>query len=229
MKDGELRKDLPNNEILSKYAEDSSSFLKSLSPLEHNVVSYWTGAGAAVTGSYIYKTDNPWKIKFDEKTKKKDPENYFDAKSYIGELDKALDKAELDEPIILYRGLGNVIPESVKKENSKEGHKPETEKWLLSFKEGEEVTFDLPRSTSSSVTTALNFGHGFKTVMEIKATKAAAVGVTSAWGFGEMEYLIPRTTKYKVVGVQENVPYESRFRPGKTTYRNVIQLEQIVE
>lgn len=216
-----------DNEV-KKYAYTSREYLKTLTPQEHNAISYWTSCGATVVNSIEHKTKNVWDIHSDPKG---DSGTYFDYNHYMKTLDTALDKAQLPGETILYRGAskGSVDPE-VCDESYEYMNRPRTREWLeKNFVKGQSITFKTPQSATSDNRVALRFSHSTSIIYEIKAHKAAAVGTTSAWGFSEREYLMPRTTKYKVVDVMENVTYSRYSRVYEKDINHqvvVIQLEQ---
>lgn len=177
-------------------------------------------------GALTFDKPNPWRIQ----TTDPDEEGYYgEAEAFVADVDSAIEKSVLEHPIVVYRGLNDdVLGEAVVAEAYQED-RPIAREWLAKeFPVGEEIEFKLPQSSSHSISTAMRFAYS-KIVLEVKAKKAAPVGVVSAWSAGEAEYLLPRTTKYRVVSVEEKVTYNTKTRDGEERERDimVVQLEQL--
>lgn len=233
--DGEMREDLKGAEaarVLATYANDSREFLTHLTAEEHNAVAYWTGPGAHAAHSLLHASYSIWDDSYSDEG---DVEQAL-GNRYLDVLDSALEKAPITAPRVLYKGLslGHISDAVANKLAGNRGEGIERRhvavQWAREkYPVGSEVTFDAPQSTSMDAGVARGFARS-DVAMEIKCTKEAPVGALSSWGYKEREYLAPRTTKYCVVGVKENQPYERLGRHGSPPkFMLVIQLEQVVE
>lgn len=218
--------------VVSSYLQDSAEWSKKLTPKEQNAAAYWTGCGSSV--AYQCMTRGRADFRGYQSTDEKD-DDYFDAKSYVEQVNSALEKSTLKEPVVVYRGMREgIVGREVIEEFYNNYGKPQcddlpvTSKWIESnYPVGKELEFTTPQSASHSPTIAEGFSDGV--VLEIKASKAAPVGVLSSWGVNELEYIVPSSTKYKVLGHQTNAQYETTLRDGKKEKRRVtvVQLEQL--
>lgn len=217
-----------NSELIANYLNDSLDFYRNLTPEEQNAVAYWTGAGSTVAATCVYGNDNPWSIQSSNPLE----ETYFDVDGYLGRMDSALEKAELKNSKLLYRGLNeeiigdDLVHESFRKQNGT----PLLDSWLENnYKPGTTIHFDIPQSSTLEPRRSLQFADG-QIVLEIKAKRAGATGVLGAWGAGETEYLLPRDTGYRVISVEKDVNFPRiDRRTGEKLADSVvvIQLEQI--
>lgn len=218
--------------VISSYLHDSAEWSKKLTPKEQNAAAYWTGCGSSV--AYQCMTRGRADFRGYQSTDEKD-DDYFDANSYVEQVNSALEKSTLKEPVVVYRGMREgIVGQDVVKEFYANYDKPHCDdlpvssQWIESnYPVGKEVEFTTPQSASYSPNVAEGFADGV--VLEIKASKAAPVGVLSSWGVNELEYVVPSSTKYKVLGHQKNAQYEITLRDGKKENRRVtvVQLEQL--
>jgi len=127
-------------------------------------------------------------------------------KTTIGVIDKTIARAsEPEEPRLLFRGMR--VPLSI--------HATSVDNWLdENFPVGGIVSQKSYMSTTMNAATALrNFGKDYHDenraiIMEIVSKKGAPLGPgTSAYGFQEMEVLMARESKFKIVNVIKDVQY----------------------
>lgn len=220
----EVRRDSLGEEELVGYGWESREWVKELTPKEHNAVVYWTSAGSGLVGELAHGGKSKWGVQ------SSDPggEEYFDAEEYLRVLDGALEKAPSSGSTVLHRGLSldSVSDSRVERELFSES-RAGTREWLAEeFPVGGVVSFKTPQSASRKPSVGRRFASS-GVVLEVRSEKAGAPGVVSAWGLGEGEYILPRTTEYRVVDILENVEYEGRT--GKVEELTVVQLEQVVE
>lgn len=229
--DGAVRYRSDYEEQVSTYLSHSVDFVKKLEPQEHSVVAYWTSCGSYVGATAAYGASNPFGLQCDDPT----DEDYFDGVRLLRTMDRALKKAELPEKKLLYRGLPDgmvpkeVINELFQDDEDSSGNRELSSQWAKeAYPVGGEVSFGMPSSATDQTGVAINFS-GSMVVLEVISHRAAPVGVISAWGASEREWILPRDTKYRVVGHQERAVYEHYGSWGRKleTKVFVIQLEQL--
>lgn len=124
--------------------------------------------------------------------------------SHAVDITQAMDKALMKGPQtqrILYRGMN-------KWHNAFGDYKSPADYAKKNYPLGQEVEFDGYQSASISPTVAENYSSEGGVIFEVRTP--SGVGVTYVSGYeDEVEVLLPRKSRYMVVGLHENVNYRS--------------------
>lgn len=209
-------------EIIKNYNLHSDKLAVSLTEEERSAVYWYTSDGHAIINAYIHKQNGT----YDENMGSTGSYKVTKIKNAMASMDAVFAKNKLDKPIVTYRGLAyQNFPEQREDGGSTQEDYARFAKER--YPEGSVHTFNNYQSTSIDPSKATSFASS-EVVMEIKAKSSIALGSISSWE-SEKEILINRNTKFKVVAVKENVPYDARGGFGKRTERpfTVIQLEEI--
>jgi hypothetical protein len=219
---------------VKKYIEYNQAFIQKLST-EESMALYWhTSDGSVVVNSEIHG-----KIKTSsEKWTYANNTNHALSKKYsktmiqnqMKTLDGIFAKHSLNEPTVLYRGIGsNGFPKEL---TGKDEDSPELAAYLAEkYPVGKEVVIPEYMSASADPAVAHNFSGFQSVVLEVKTKSAVPVGLVSAWNASEREFLVNRDGKYKVVSVLKDVTYKNVFNSYAPSPDNehvtVIQLEEV--
>jgi hypothetical protein len=219
---------------VKKYIEFNQAFIQKLST-EESMALYWhTSDGSVVVNSEIHgkiKTSSD-KWTYANNTNHALSKKY--SKTMIQNQMKTLDgifaKHSLNEPTVLYRGIGsNGFPKEL---TGKDEDSPELAAYLAEkYPVGKEVVIPEYMSASADPAVAHNFSGFQSVVLEVKTKSAVPVGLVSAWNASEREFLVNRDGKYKVVSVLKDVTYKNVFNSYAPSPDNehvtVIQLEEV--
>lgn len=219
---------------VKKYIAYNQAFIQKLST-EESMALYWhTSDGSLVVNSQLHNqletSSDKWT--YDNQTNFVLSKKYSKAmiKNQMKTLDGIFAKHSLDEPTVLYRGVGaNTFPKEIKNasEDSPEFNEFIAEKYPV----GETISIPEYMSTSADPAVAHNFSGFQSVVLEIKTKSAVPVGLVSAWNASEREFLVNRDGKYRVVSVLKDVTYKNVFNSFAPDPDNenviVIQLEEI--
>lgn len=219
---------------VKKYIDYNQSFIQKLST-EESMALYWhTSDGSLVVNSHLHNqlAASADKLMYDNHADSALSKKYSKAmiKNQIKTLDTIFTKHQLEEPAILYRGVGaNTFPKEIKHadENS-----PEFKEFISKqYPVGETINIPEYMSTSADPAVAHNFSGTQSVVLEIRTKSAVPVGLVSAWNASEREFLVNRDGKYRVVSVLKDVTYKNVFNSYAPSPDNehvtVIQLEEI--
>lgn len=206
---------------VKKYIDYNQAFIQKLST-EESMALYWhTSDGSMVVNSHLHnQTDYTQGKKYSKAM----------IKNQIKTLDSIFAKHQLQEPTVLYRGVGaNNFPTEIK--NAAEDS-PEFNEFLSTqYPVGETINIPEYMSTSADPAVAHNFSGMQSVVLEIKTKSAVPVGLVSAWNASEREFLVNRDGKYRVVSVLKDVTYKNVFNSFAPSPDNehvtVIQLEEV--
>lgn len=209
-------------EIINNYNLHSDKLAVSLTEQEHADLYWYTSDGHGIINAYIHKQNGTY------------DENMGSTGSYkkkkivqaIESMDSVFAKNKLKKPMVTYRGLSyRNFPEQ--KEDGSSDRADFTQYAKDRYPEGSIHTFPNYQSTSIDPNKAVSFATS-EVILEIKAKSSIALGSVSSWE-SEREMLINRNTKFRVVSVDEQAPYDARGGFGKRTERHftVIQLEEI--
>lgn len=224
------------------YIEESARWIDTLTPDELIAVRWSTSNG--FTEMDALRKGEPLPEYYDDNETQE--EKTLRVIRYQEALNSALSKAP-KRSRILYRGLsvGSTPKElhfSTKNDYHQEKQYASSEEHAIAcekyYKEiiGTEITFERPVSTTSNSSVASSFAGrntDYRTpnvVYEISARSGAAVGVASAWGSSEAEYLTPSNVKYRVKNVIRKGKFKSKSRRDATVNIQecvIIQLEEI--
>jgi hypothetical protein len=229
-------------ELVSNYVEASARWVDKLSPEEVSAVRWFTSNGFHEMGQYD-RNEHISESYNDTETQEEKRARILRMRET---LTSALAKSD-DTPKVVYRGIsGPSLPEEIRYEitdkkrpylsaqkqyASQEEYDEKVTEYLAKLMEQGEVSFERPISTAanSSVATAFAGRNAFgseKIIYEFSTKTGAAAGIASAWGASEAEYIIPENTKYKIIGIQRNVTFDSKNKRGEKYSRTatVIQL-----
>lgn len=123
-----------------------------------------------------------------------------------------------------------MINELFQDDEDSSGNRELSSQWAKeSYPVGGEVSFGMPSSATDQTGVAIIFSGSMVVLEVLSHHRAAPVGVVSAWGASEREWVLPRDTKYRVVGHQERAVYEHYSSWGSKLEIKmfVIQLEQL--
>lgn len=211
-----------NDPRIDAMIDESNRWLHSLTPDEHEAISWYTSDGAHAVNQYL-ANGTVWR---EELYTKEHIAN-------TAELVKsAISKYEPSEPHIVWRGLHSDHFDKLdfggKSRYGEEGQAVIRDYISSTFKPGEEWSPGVSMSTSYDPSSAVGFAHE-NIVLEIKARKAAPVCVASAWGVSEREAITHPDAKYRVVAIKENVPFRWQGMGGRQSEHTftVVQLEEI--
>lgn len=157
------------------------------------------------------------------------PKNPEFLKEFDGYVTSAMPKAPLQQRLV-YRGMSSWHGAFSKSDGTKATLKEYVDK---NFSLGQEVVFDGYQSTSTSVDVAQNYtSHDDGLLFEIKTS--SGLNVTSVSQFDrEQEVILPRGSRYMVVGLHEKVDYSAKQEDSSLikTRRNitVVQLVEVTE
>lgn len=191
------------------YTQESEEWAASLTDEERKAAINYTGSADYVRFNKAATTGTP--------------------SAEVDALDSALAKApKRDEAIRVYRRVGFYSP--------KPGEVSQLDLFIAKAKVGEEIAIGVPGSfISTSITPRYPVvtGQFSSVIFEINTRSGAAIGnVTQGGGTAkELEVLIPRNTKFRVVSIQKDVqfgpPPKLRGGLGDTMKRTVIQVEEV--
>jgi hypothetical protein len=221
--------------LVNDYIAYAKNFSQKLSTEEANALYWHTSDGSGVLNDIIHKKENQKSDKwsYEKLIKNSDAGTKYPQamiKQQIKTLDGIFAKHPLEEPVVLYRGIGmNNFPDEI----TSVSDKSLVDEYLQDkYPVGE--TIEIPEYMSTSADPAI--GHKFSgtqsVVLEIKTTRAVPVGMVSAWDVDEREFVVNRNGKYRVSGIQKNVTYEDVYTKSRVTGPHnknvtVIQLEEV--
>lgn len=185
------------------YARESNTFAKNLTPQQNNAIAWWTGGGSGHVGSMVYKNG----FLFEEA-------KGLDVDNYITTVNTAI-HTSTSSPKVVYRGIREETAGIEQSDDLYEGQ----QRFIKQHRVGDEMTFDIPQSTTTRPNTARSFASMTDTVYVIKSKTNAPVGTISAYGLNEEEYLLPCDVKYKVTGIREK-----EVKGNNTTF---IEMEEV--
>lgn len=225
--DEKKQKKLNNMRMTLQYSETAMQLSEKLSTRDYNALAMWTGGGSNIVGKHLHKdgSGRNYNSKFFQTDNPKNKDTYFDVKNYLNTLDDVIDRnGDLDEPVQVYRG----VPEETfgKDYQDMMFNDPEKASKRVEemFKVGSTVSFDTPSSTTLSKDLSERFAAGSQVIYRFNnVRKGVPIGATSAWGYGEYEYLLPRNKEYKVMKVSKS---PSETYSGKPVDITFIDLEE---
>lgn len=221
-------------ERVNQYLEYSSSWVDTLTPEEIQAARWMTSAGSIEFAEYVSGNLKP--SSFDIHQGETLLEKKVRVEKAMASLDTALAKFSGTEQIV-YRGASEYFfPANIRETQYTDGYEENFEGFLSGLKAKGTVEFNNYQSASLDPATACDFSKQ-DTIFEMKTKRSVPVGVASAWQGSEREMIIPRDTKFRIVGILKNVPYqlktaEANAKPDlyDMTLRRVtvIQMEEIV-
>jgi hypothetical protein len=222
--------------LVNDYIAFAKNFAQKLSTAEANALYWHTSDGSGVLNDIIHKKENQKSNKWTYENLikrsgagRKYPQAMI--KNQIKTLDGIFAKHPLQEPIVVYRGIGmNNLPDEITSISD-----PAIVSEYLQDKYPVGETIEIPEYMSTSADPAIGHkfaGLGLSVVLEIKTKRAVPVGMVSAWDVDEREFVVNRNGKYKVLGVHQKVTYEDVYVKSRATGPHnknvtVIQLEEV--
>lgn len=192
-------KELPSEqreEMFKEYRAHSRAVVRNLTPEEQAAVTWMTSNGSFAANSKLAEKPEGWT--WEEASYGKP---YRDAyvQEQVALLDSAFAKNPLPENVRVYRGLS----ESVLPVECTEGDTGKLKSYLAErYPVGGEVTIPEYMATSGKPETAMRFSSRQNVLLDIETSKAMAVSQMSTWGETELEFLVNRSSKFKVDKVE---------------------------
>jgi hypothetical protein len=214
---------------------ESKAEMKKLNKEQRNAVSIFTSnnykwINGALYGmnsflreeGYVYPRNPNLSVGFEkpvakmafEETKFRVETTPSQAADYINLLDKAMHAAPLKSRVV-YRGVA---------EHSEHIDYDVSGYIKKNYSLGQEVVFDAYQSTTTSPTTAVNYAREDGIIFEMKTISGVNAHAISHYE-DEQEIVIPRQTRWKVVGVHENVKYSTRDKKVDATVVQMVEID----